>query len=90
VFHRVLEPLPVKQWQLEQTEGPLVLRIVPGQEVVAPESVVAAITSALGEADALPPPVRVELVDAIAKTPLGKSPLIKALSPRRGSYPSSS
>ena len=68
-----------------QTEGPLVLRIVPGGEAVVPESIAAAITGALGEAGALPPPVRVELVDAIANMLLGKSPLIKALSPRRGS-----
>ena len=74
----------MKQWQVEQTEGPLILRIVPGGEAVVPESIAAAITGALASRRPAPA-VRVELVDAVAKTPLGKSPLIKALSPRRGS-----
>jgi phenylacetate-CoA ligase len=82
VFHRVLEPLPVRQWQLEQTPGALVLRIVPGEATVIPETIVAALRGALADAGALPPAIHVELVDAVAKTPLGKAPLIKALRQR--------
>jgi phenylacetate-CoA ligase len=82
VFHRVFEPLPVNQWQVEQLAGALVLRIVPGQAPVVPGSIVAALTGALVEAGALPPPIDVQLIDAIAKTPLGKAPLIKALHAR--------
>jgi len=89
VFHRVLEPLPVKQWQVEQTAGALVLRVVPGRAKVAPETVVGALTRALGDAGALPPLIDIELVDAVVKTPLGKAPLIKAspLSPRTPGAP---
>ena len=79
VFHRVLEPLPLRQWQLEQVAGGLVLRIVPGEATVAPKSIVAALASALAEAGAVPPSIDVELVEAVLKTPLGKAPLIKAL-----------
>ena len=79
VFHRVLEPLPVRQWQLEQTAGGLVLRIVPGGATIVPETVVADLSAALAEAGASPPTIDITLVNAIAKTPLGKATLIKAL-----------
>ena len=82
VFHRVLEPLPVRQWQLEQTADALVLRLVPGTAAVVPGTIVAALASALADAGALPQSIDVELVDAVAKTPLGKAPLIKALHDR--------
>ena len=82
VFHRVLEPLPVRQWQIEQTADALVLRLVPGNAAVVPGTILAELTSALADAGALPPSINVELVDAVAKTPLGKTPLIKALHDR--------
>lgn len=78
VFHRVLEPLPVKQWQVEQTASALVLRIVPGEAPVPREAVMASIAGALAEAGALPPSIEVALVDAVPKTQLGKTPLINA------------
>jgi len=82
VFHRVLEPLPVTQWQVEQMPGALVLRVVPGQSTVAAGTIVGTLTRALADAGALPPPIDVQLVDAVVKTPLGKAPLIKALHAR--------
>ena len=54
VFHGVLEPLPVKQWQLEQTAEGLALRLVPGEASVAPDTVVAALERALLGAGARP------------------------------------
>jgi phenylacetate-coenzyme A ligase PaaK-like adenylate-forming protein len=79
VFHRVLEPLPVKQWQLEQTENALVLRIVPSGAPIVPASIASALSGALAESGALPVPIDVQLADAVVKTRLGKAPLIKAL-----------
>jgi phenylacetate-coenzyme A ligase PaaK-like adenylate-forming protein len=79
VFHQVLEPLPVTQWQVEQTEETLVVRVVPGKAVVAPGSIVAALVAALAAAGVAPPPIKLELVDAVVKTALGKAPLVKAL-----------
>jgi phenylacetate-CoA ligase len=79
VFHLVLEPLPVKQWQIEQTDRALVLRIVPSDAPVVAERIVSALGAGLAEAGALPVPIDVQLVGALVKTPLGKTPLIKAL-----------
>lgn len=79
VFHGVLEPLPVKQWQVEQRPGTIVVRIVPGEASVSRESVVASLERALTGAGATSVSMEVELVDAVDKTPLGKTPLIKAL-----------
>ena len=69
----------MKQWQIEQIPGGLVLRVVPGEATVVPGTIVAAITGALIEAGALSTPIDVQLVDAVPRTPLGKAPLIKAL-----------
>jgi phenylacetate-CoA ligase len=79
VFHRVLEPLPVKQWQVEQRPGTIALRLVPGSAPVYSEAIAAALKAALAEAGAMPLPIEVEVVDVIAKTALGKVPLIRAL-----------
>ncbi len=89
VFHRVLEPLPVKQWQLEQTSDRLTLRIVPGDTAVAPATIVADLQKVLLAAGARPPPIDVALVAAIVKSPLGKAPLIKAFRPNRSDDESS-
>ena len=83
VFHHILEPLPVKQWQIEQTEARLSCAssragaVVPGTIAAASRARFRSRRPARAD--------RVQFVDAVAKTPLGKSPLIKAPSPRRGS-----
>jgi putative adenylate-forming enzyme len=78
VFHGVLEPLPVKQWQVEQRPGAIIVRIVRGEASVSREIVAADLEKALTGAGAKPVSIDVELVDAVEKTPLGKSLLIKA------------
>lgn len=83
LFHGVLEPLPVKQWQVEQTPEGLVVRIVRGEGLVSLERIAAGIGAALAEAGASPAKVHVELVELIGKTALGKTPLIKALRKER-------
>lgn len=79
VFHRLLEPLPVKEWQVIQEAG--VLRILLGRPTRAIEEdrLAASVTRDLRDAGAEPPPVRVEIVDAVTRNNLGKAPLIKAL-----------
>jgi phenylacetate-coenzyme A ligase PaaK-like adenylate-forming protein len=79
VFHRALEPLPVRQWQIEQVDGALILRLVPGTTPVDTENLAAFLQRELIAAGVAPTEIRVERVDAIAKTALGKAPLIKAL-----------
>jgi len=78
VFHRVLEPLPVRQWQVEQGADVLTVRIVLGQATVEPASIGAALARELTAAGSASVPIRVEIVAAVAKTALGKAPLIKA------------
>ena len=79
VFHHLLDPLPVRQWQVEHTTEGLAIRIVPGQAAIDPSGLIAALTRELQTAGAMSVPIHVELIDAIAKTALGKAPLIKAL-----------
>lgn len=79
VFHRALEPLPARQRQIEQTTKELVLRIVPGPSPVGASAIVSELNREITVAGADPPAIRLECVDAIAKTPLGKAPLVTAL-----------
>jgi putative adenylate-forming enzyme len=77
VFHRVLEPLPVRQWQVGQNRAGIVVRVVPGPESFDDQAVLAELTRELGAAGAAPPSVRLERVGAIPKTAAGKMPLIR-------------
>lgn len=83
LFHRVLEPLPVTQWQLEQTSDALILRVVRGDAVVAADGIVADLQQALSAAGARSIHIDVVFVPEVVKTPLGKAPLIKAFRPDR-------
>jgi putative adenylate-forming enzyme len=79
VFHKVLEPLPLKEWQVIQE--PDVLRILlahPAASVDATQ-VAAALTSALRATGAEPPRILVEIVEGVTRTKLGKAPLIRGL-----------
>lgn len=78
VFHKVLEPLPIRQWQVEQLADSLLLRVVPSSASIDPDVVIAALTRELEAAGAVAPPIRIELVDTVAKSALGKAPLVKA------------
>ena len=79
VFHRLLEPLPVKEWQVIQEAERL--RILLGRPTgpIEEQRLAASVTRDLRDAGAEPPPVHVEIVDAVPRTRLGKAPLIKAL-----------
>ena len=81
VFHRLLEPLHVREWQVIQTAHDLRILLGRPAEPVEAERLAALVTRDLRDAGAEPPPVHVELVDAVTRTKLGKAPLIKALRP---------
>lgn len=57
----------------------MTVRIVPGQALVEPSRIVAALSHALTSAGSASVPIKVEIAAAVTKTPLGKTPLIKAL-----------
>jgi phenylacetate-coenzyme A ligase PaaK-like adenylate-forming protein len=79
VFHRVLERFPVREWQVvQEADG---IRIVLGRPDRDADdgALVESLTRDLEAAGAATPNVRVERTDAVARTALGKAPLIKAL-----------
>jgi len=76
VFHGVLEPLPIKQWQVQQTADGIEVRIVSGDAPVDASAVAASIGHELARAGAAPIEVRAQLVDKVVQTALGKTPLI--------------
>ena len=79
VFHSALEPVPVAAWQVvEETDGLLVLLAQPTDGVVDAD-VATSVRAALRQAGAGAVRVRVERVDTIPRTALGKAPLVRAL-----------
>jgi phenylacetate-coenzyme A ligase PaaK-like adenylate-forming protein len=87
VFHRLMEPLHVGEWQVIQEDDKLRVLLAKPRELVDVDGIAAALTRDLRDAGAEPPPVHVEIVDAVVRTKLGKAPLIKALQvPSRPSH----
>ena len=84
VFHSALEPVPVAAWQVvEEPDGLLVLLAQPTDGVVDAD-VATSVRAALQQAGADGVRVRVERVDAIPRTALGKAPLVRAIRRERG------
>jgi hypothetical protein len=78
LFHRLLEPLPVQEWQvIQEAERLRILLARPAGPVYA-EHLAASVARALRDVGAEPPRVEVEIVDAVPRTKLGKAPLVKA------------
>lgn len=84
VFHSALEPVPVAAWQVvEEPDGLLVLLAQPAEEVVDAD-VATSVRASLEQAGADGVRVRVERVEAIPRTALGKAPLVRAIRRERG------
>ena len=84
VFHSALEPVPVAAWQVvEETDGLLILLAQPTDGVVDAD-VATSVRAALQQAGADGVQVRVERVEAIPRTALGKAPLVRAIRRERG------
>ena len=84
VFHSALEPVPVAAWQVvEETDGLLVLLAQPTDGVVDAD-VATRVRAALQQAGADGVRVRVERVETIPRTALGKAPLVRAIRRERG------
>jgi putative adenylate-forming enzyme len=77
LFDRVLEPFPIRQWQVVQRPAAIIVRVARGADEIDRDGVAAAVTRELKGAGALDPTIRVELVDAIEKTAAGKTPLVR-------------
>ena len=81
VFHRVLEPAPVREWQVIQEPDRIRVLLVGPRVPLSPADVARDIERALRGADVDPPRIDVEIADAITRTALGKAPLVRALRP---------
>jgi phenylacetate-coenzyme A ligase PaaK-like adenylate-forming protein len=77
-FARVLDSVPNGSWQLVQEAGGLRLLLAQVDEDFDTGALVSALRRMLEEQGALAPPIVVERVDAIPRSPAGKAPLIKA------------
>jgi hypothetical protein len=82
VFHRVLEPLPVREWQVIQEAAGLRVLIAgagPGFDEAAVKDRLA---RELEDQGAQVPPLRIEQLEHLPRTGLGKSPLIRSTLPK--------
>jgi putative adenylate-forming enzyme len=79
VFHRLLEPLPLREYQVVQEAHRLRILLSRPVGPIEVERLAESVTRDLRAAGAEPPPVEVEIVDAVPRTRLGKAPLVKAL-----------
>jgi phenylacetate-coenzyme A ligase PaaK-like adenylate-forming protein len=79
VFHHLMDDVQAAGWQIQQTGAGLEVLLAQPQ-MVDPSRLAGDIRSALAAHGVLPPPVHVSEVKAIARTPLGKAPLITKMS----------
>jgi putative adenylate-forming enzyme len=79
LFHRLLEPLPVEEYQVVQEADRLRILLARPARPIEREALAAAVARALRESGAEAPPIEVEIVEAVPRSRLGKAPLVKAL-----------
>lgn len=82
VVHRVLEPLEVRAWQVENDRGDVRLLLVGARPDLDMDGVSRDLAAALHTAGAASVRVRVERVGEIAKTAIGKAPLVRNVTRR--------
>ena len=79
VFHHVLETAPVREWQVVQEADRLHVLLGAPHGPVEVGEIAGAIARELQRVGTTPPRIDVDIVDAVARTALGKAPLVKAL-----------
>ncbi len=80
VFHTPLEPLPVSAWQVVQQPDGIEILLAGAGEGIDELAVSQSIREALSAAGVGHQAIRIERVESITRTPLGKAPLVRALS----------
>ena len=76
VFHRVLETVEARGWQVAHDKRGIRVLLAGAAPGVDVASVEAKIRAAIVETHAVPPAISLQLVVAIPKTAMGKTPLI--------------
>lgn len=77
VFHRVMEPLPVREWQVVQEHDRLRVLVVEPRSDLVMVIVQRDLEASLRSAGVAPPPITIELAAGVTRTPLGKAPLVR-------------
>ncbi|GBF04831.1 coenzyme F390 synthetase [Deinococcus aerius] len=77
VFHDLMDAVPVSQWQVVLTGSAVRVRVTGPGATLTPGSVEANVAAALERRGVISPDVRVEVVEQLSRTALGKTPLIR-------------
>ena len=77
MFHGVLDELGVAQWQVVHEAGVLRILLVAAGSFVDQDAVRQSVAAAVRAAGVPEVGVRVEMVDSIPRTALGKTPLVR-------------
>lgn len=75
-FHDALEPLAIHGWQVQQTTEGITVRIVDPDQQVDLDQITRRLRAALTSAEASDIHFDITPVQDLARTPLGKAPLI--------------
>lgn len=78
VFHRVLERVPVREWQIVQGPESLHVLLARPEASVNDSRVVRELEHELAAVGAARPNIRIERVDQVPRTGAGKAPLVRA------------
>jgi putative adenylate-forming enzyme len=78
VFHKLLESLPVRGWQVVQESDAIRILLVAPEPQIDVELLAVETARQLEQQGAVRPQVRVERINAITRTALGKAPLIRS------------
>ncbi|MBV9228694.1 MAG: phenylacetate--CoA ligase family protein, partial [Chloroflexi bacterium] len=76
VFHRVMDTLPVSEWQVVQERDRLQVLLSGAQAGLSEETLLEALQQALTEQGVVAPPIHIQQVAAIPRNATGKAPLI--------------
>lgn len=78
IFHRIMDTIPATGWQIVQERDRLRVLVSGSLDGSTEETITDTMRRALAEQGAIVPPIFVQRVPTIPKSPSGKAPLIKA------------
>ena len=84
IFHRVMDLVPVAEWQVVNDVRGLTILVAGQGSDFQSEELRSRLHEELQRAGAVVPVIRVESVDRIPRTPLGKAPLIRSIADHTG------
>lgn len=79
VFHRLMDVVPVAEWQIVDDDGGLTVLVAGPESSFDPVELRSRLRAELARLGAAVAAIRVECVDKVPRTPLGKAPLIRSV-----------